>query len=102
MGDLERLWRIREEEERERQHRRKLKRLSDEHWARARSYGGFYPWVILAIVLYLAISFARLAYSVYWAQKEFRPAVKPPATPQGLPPQNSARRSRAQGAPARK
>lgn len=99
MGDLERVWRIREEEERGREHRRKLTRLSDEHWERTRSYGGVSLWIVLAVVLYLAISFAHFAYGVYQAQQKLRPAVKPPA-PQGLPPQDNTRRSRAQGAPS--
>ena len=103
MGNLDRLWRIREDEERERRHRRKLKEMSDAHWERVRSYSDVSLWIVVAIVLYLAISFARFAYGVYQARQSPRPVVETPAaTPQGHPPQNTTRRSRAQEAPARK
>jgi cytochrome c-type biogenesis protein CcmH/NrfG len=97
---LERYWKLREEEERDRKHRRKLKEMSDEHWERVRAAGGFSPWAILFVALLVVASFIYFAYGMYRAQKTLQPAVKTPA-PQGQPP-NNARRTRAQEAPARK
>jgi hypothetical protein len=101
MSDLDRLWRIREEEERERRHWRRFKELSDEHWERVRSYDGFSPWFILIVGLLLAAAFIRFAYGYIQALKNPPHAVQTPAT-QGHPPQNTARRSRAQEAPSRR
>ena len=91
---LERYWKLREEEERERKHQRKLKEMADEHWERLRSYGGTSPWFILTVILFLALYFIYFAYGAYRAQQTYRPAVKPSATPQGFPPQGNTRRSR--------
>jgi hypothetical protein len=91
---LERYWKLREEEERERKHLRKLKEMSDEHWERMRSYGGTSPWAILIALLLFVASFIYFAYGVYRAQQTYRPAVKPSATPQGIPPQSNTRRTK--------
>lgn len=92
---LERYWKLREEEEKERKHQRKLKEMSDEHWERVCATGGISPWAILLAVLLFVASFIYFAYGAYRAQQTYRPAVKTPAaTPQGIPPQNTARRAR--------